>query len=109
MEFIYLLLVLLLVHFAIDLQFQSEFVAKNKHRRMNEGFVPWYYVMTSHVACHALAVGWLLNPLYGALEFVCHFAIDVAKCEGYTNIHVDQGLHVACKVAWVAALLLTGG
>ena len=29
-----------------------------------------------------------------------HWLIDFGKCEKWFGIHVDQGLHVACKVLW---------
>ena len=107
--FLYLLLVMAAIHFAVDVQFQSDFVAIHKNRRITEGRrLPWIYAMLSHTACHGLAVGWFLaNPLLGAVEMAAHFVIDCAKCEGYTNIHVDQALHIVCKAAWAAIIVTT--
>lgn len=96
-----LMLLLMIVHFVVDYQFQSDFVALNKNRKFNKTVVPWYYVMLSHCCCHALPLWFLLNPFYAVAELICHFIIDVAKCEGFTNIHVDQFLHMFCKASWV--------
>lgn len=98
-----LFLILVAVHFAIDIQFQSDFVALNKRRKTpdKDRRIPWYYAMASHVSVHALAVGWFLGFQFGLFEFVAHFMIDVAKCEELTDIHQDQLMHIACKAAWV--------
>lgn len=100
-----MLLTLIAIHFVVDYQFQSEFIAVNKNRHLNKTPVPWYYVMASHAACHALPVGWLLaSPWLATAEFAAHYIIDVIKCEGKTNIHTDQALHILCKLAWVCVL-----
>jgi hypothetical protein len=40
----------------------------------------------------------------GLLETVAHWAIDFGKCEKWYSIHVDQALHLLCKVAWLGLL-----
>lgn len=107
-----------LAHFCVDVQFQSDFVAKHKSRRNVSPFVPWYYVMASHAATHALAVAAAVLVLIGgaelqlamvlaAGEFAAHFVVDTLKCEGVTGIHADQFLHVFCKAMW--AFYVFGG
>lgn len=89
-------------HFVADYPLQSDFVAKFKARAASLAAVPWYYVLAGHAATHAAAVGIVTgSALLSLMEFAAHFVIDHAKCEGWTNIHVDQALHVACKVVWV--------
>ena len=44
----------------------------------------------------------------GALEALAHALIDFGKCEGRYGIHVDQGLHVACKIVWLAIFMTVG-
>jgi hypothetical protein len=96
---------LILGHFVADYPLQTDFVAKFKCRKASLEAVPWYYVMTGHCATHAVAVYLVTGSLLLALcELVAHWIIDVCKCEGWTNIHVDQALHVVCKVAWAIAL-----
>ena len=96
---------LILGHLVCDYPLQTDFIAKFKARTASLAAVPWYYVMAGHVGTHAAAVGLLTgSPLLAFLEFIVHFVIDWTKCEGRTNIHVDQLLHVLCKVAWVALL-----
>ena len=92
---------LILGHLVADYALQTDFIAKFKSRKMSLASVPWYYVMLGHVGTHAAAVGFVtLSPFLALVELVCHFAIDVAKCEGTTTIHEDQALHVGCKALW---------
>ena len=35
------------------------------------------------------------------LETVLHTIIDFTKCEHWINLHIDQALHILCKVAYV--------
>jgi hypothetical protein len=102
-----LFVLLVLGHLVADYPLQTDFVAKFKCRRASLPSVPWYYVMAGHAATHAVSV-WLItgSVWLGCAEFVAHYVIDVLKCEGLTNIHVDQSLHVACKVAWLMILVL---
>ena len=37
-------------------------------------------------------------------QFLFHWALDYAKCEGWTNFHVDQLAHVLCKIGYVVYL-----
>ena len=106
-------------HALMDYSLQGEATATCKCR--NAGLplqkqVPWYYWMSSHAAVHGLAVGailsWFQQPLevaawFAVIETVIHFAIDHFKCERWYGLHADQGLHLACKVAYWAALRFT--
>lgn len=95
-------------HMLADYPLQTDFIAKGKNRNTAIPGVPWYYIMTAHAFMHGGAVGLFTGSMVLAFaETVVHFFIDVAKCEGYTNIHVDQALHIVCKLLWVI-LLLTG-
>lgn len=96
---------LVLGHFITDYIFQSDFVAKHKSRKNNLADVPWYYIMFSHAAAHAATVITITgNPWLGLAELLVHYAIDVGKCESYFNIHIDQALHILCKLIWVLFL-----
>jgi hypothetical protein len=65
----------------------------------------WVYCLSAHSLVHAGAV-WIItgSALFGFIEFVLHWVIDFAKCEKWTNFHVDQGLHLASKLGYVAAI-----
>jgi len=95
---------LLMGHFIADFPLQGEAMAVEKSRHSTtalQKFVPWYYWMTAHCAVHAAAVTLITGNMWiGLSEFFLHFAIDVAKCEGKTNIHQDQMLHILCKITW---------
>ncbi|PCK86357.1 hypothetical protein CPT32_13150 [Rhizobium sophoriradicis] len=42
----------------------------------------------------------------GLLEWLAHTTIDEAKVRGKTTFAQDQALHIACKAAWLAYLVL---
>ena len=107
---------LLCGHALADFCLQSEWVARNKNRHASPaGYDPklhgakqcvWPYVLTAHALTHGLAV-YLATGLLalGLAETVAHWLIDFFKCERWYGIHIDQGLHLACKVAWLILAL----
>lgn len=98
---------LLVGHALADFTFQNDTMAVNKNRHLNDisKGVPWYYWMTAHSLIHGGMVTILTaNPFLGILESFLHWGIDFAKCEKWTNIHIDQALHALCKIAYVAWL-----
>lgn len=100
-----LLFLLLAAHAAFDYALQGDTVAVNKNPNANtplQKHVPWYYWLVSHGLTHGGAVCLLTGSVtLGVAEFVCHTAIDFLKCKGLFNIHVDQLLHLLCKLLWV--------
>lgn len=103
------LLKLLMGHALSDFALQSPWMAqaKNRNRPAPEpppGQTPqtvWPYVLTSHALIHGAAVYVITgSELFGLLETVAHWLIDFGKCENKYGIHVDQGLHVVCKIIW---------
>ena len=98
-------------HAVADFPLQGEFLATGKNRhfliRMQDPCRPasiWVVCMTVHCLIHAGAV-WLItgSALLGLVEFVLHWGIDVAKCEGKTTFNQDQALHLLCKMGYVGA------
>jgi hypothetical protein len=116
---VFLLFFLIAGHALMDFALQGDAIAICKCRKANHPLqkaVPWYYWLTAHALLHGLCVGVVLQwagfdkltaAYFGLAETIVHWAIDVLKCEGYTNIHQDQFLHIVCKVAW--AILLVSG
>lgn len=101
-----LLFMLLVAHAVADYALQSDFIALNKARK-GPNIVPWYYVMGAHSLIHGGAVSVVTGVWWlGLLEAICHFGIDTLKCEGKITIHHDQMLHVICKAAWMAVVVL---
>ena len=97
-----ILFLLIAAHFLCDYPLQSDFLAigKGSFAKPHNG-IPWYHCMAAHAWIHGLAVAVILDDWrYGVAELVFHFAIDTLKCLKKTNIHTDQVLHIACKVAW---------
>ncbi|HSQ57971.1 MAG TPA: DUF3307 domain-containing protein [Gemmata sp.] len=111
-----LLFYLLATHALMDYALQSETIATCKCRGCDSPIarsVPWYYWLTAHTVLHGAAVGmvvywfgkgWNTVAAYAVAETVCHWLIDFGKCEKWYSIHVDQGLHVLCKLVWFALL-----
>lgn len=103
MTFIALLLLLLFTHALADYPLQGEFLATAK-RGMVPG-MPWWLGLSMHAMIHAGMVLVVTGNVWLALaEFVCHSAIDRAKCAGRINMVQDQALHVLCKLVWAAVV-----
>lgn len=95
---------LLIGHAVADFWAQS---AEMRHAKgwknsvVANGVKVWPYALTAHALIHGGAV-WLItgNVWLGAAEVVCHWAIDYGRCSWWYHTHIDQSLHVGCKVAW---------
>ena len=102
------LVLLLALHFVADFQLQSDYIAKNK----SPGSGPqWPWVLTAHSAGHGIAVGFVLSPFWGVIEFVTHWLLDFTKARMNkanpskkavdASYHLDQWLHLLCKPVWI--------
>ena len=100
--------VLLIVgHALADYPLQGEFLSKAKNRFAPLAGVPWYQALAAHGVIHGGAVGWITGSIVlGVLETLSHMLIDDLKCGHRISYNLDQALHVACKVLWLALLLL---
>ena len=109
MRFLFLFLV---AHAVCDFVLQGEVMGTAKSRKKGlasahgPGFPPWYYWLGAHAFTHGGAV-FLVSGLWqlGAIETVLHAAIDFSKCEGRLSFNMDQGLHLLCKLVYVAVLI----
>ena len=109
-----ILLRLLMGHVVMDFWAQSDSLARMKNRnRDSSSFCPpgqkpmtvWPYALTAHALMHGLAVWIATGSAWLCLaETVCHWGIDFGKCDNWYGIHVDQFLHVVCKLAWCLVL-----
>lgn len=110
MTFLTISFFLLVAHAVCDYPLQGEAVAINKNRHANtelQKHVPWYYWLGSHALMHGGAVALITGCVgLGIAETIAHFVIDYCKCEKFFNIHVDQLLHILCKLLWVACWLI---
>lgn len=119
-----LLFWLLVAHSLCDYPLQGEYLAAAKRRNSGHS-TPWWIALTAHSLIHAGAVALITGSIaLGLAEFVAHWIIDYLKCDGwltglclrwakrypagwrergmYRAFVTDQGLHVACKLAWAA-------
>lgn len=110
MQFITFLFALVAMHALLDFPLQGDAVAINKNPNADtplQKHVPWYYWLLSHALVHGGGVALITGSVWlGMAETIAHFVIDYNKCMGKYSIHVDQLLHVLCKIAWVIAFLL---
>ena len=92
-------------HALIDFPLQGDTTAVNKNRHAKtelQKHVPFIYWLASHAIIHGAAVGLITgNVFLGIAEAVAHGVIDYGKCEKWFSIHVDQFLHILCKVLWL--------
>jgi hypothetical protein len=102
------LLLLVLAHFVCDFTLQGDRMAEQKNPRYRgRRHLPWQYWLLSHAATHGLAVGLLTGVAWlGVLETALHGGIDWVRCRRGISLRTDQVLHMLCKVAWVAVLVL---
>lgn len=110
-----LILKLIMTHALGDFSLQTTAMAMGKSRHWeaekNEGnrerTLFWPYWLTAHALVHGGLV-WIVtgNMGLGIVEVILHWLIDFAKCESWTNIHIDQLLHLACKTGYVLFLTL---
>lgn len=92
---------LLVGHAVADYPLQGDFLAKAKNHRAPLPGIPWQQALFWHALMHGGAVALVTRSVWlGVMETAIHMGIDYAKCEGWTNFNVDQGLHVVCKAAW---------
>jgi hypothetical protein len=101
---------LLAGHALADYPLQGDWLSKAKNHKLS--LVPneaiWPGALASHAAIHGATVGLITgSAALAAAEFIVHAAIDFAKCDGRLSYNADQALHVACKLLWVAIVMVT--
>ena len=93
-------------HAVADYPLQGEAKATEKSRHSRSPLqtqVPWFYWLSAHSLIHGGFVALVTQSVWlGLAETILHWGIDFIKCEGWTSIHQDQGLHLGCKAAWAA-------
>jgi hypothetical protein len=100
---------MLVAHAMADFPLQGEWLATAKNHKLNpvKGQTVWPGALASHSLIHAAGVQLATGSyLLAGAEFVAHAIIDYVKCDGRLTYNQDQLAHVACKVAWAAALAL---
>jgi len=99
---------LLASHAVWDFPLQGHAVAVEKNRHSTselQKHVPWFYWLVAHALSHGLGVALVTGSVtLGIMETLAHSMIDFGKCERWYSIHIDQALHVACKLAWIFLL-----
>lgn len=99
-------------HAFADFVFQTDAMAKgkNRNRQPDMSVVPpgqkymptWYYWLTAHALVHGSIVAAISGSTeLGIVETIAHWLIDFGKCENWYGIHIDQALHMGCKLAYI--------
>jgi len=105
MEFSTLLFMLVFGHALADYPLQGEFLATAKNRNTPIGKQFWKVALPAHAIIHGGFVMLITGSLLLALaEVIIHGVTDWFKCEGKISIHIDQLIHLVCKVAWAFAI-----
>lgn len=96
-----LLLYLLAAHWICDYPLQGDYLARAKGD-FSSGELRVYH-LAAHAGIHGGAVTLITGNIWlGLIEWVLHGLIDEAKVRGKTTFGADQGLHIICKVFYVA-------
>ena len=96
-----LLFVLLAAHALADFPLQNTFLAEGKNRHTEIGRIWWPYALTAHALIHGGFVTVLTGSVVlGLAEMSIHWLTDWMKCDGRISVHVDQAIHIACKLLW---------
>jgi uncharacterized membrane protein YhaH (DUF805 family) len=97
---------LIMTHAVVDFGLQNQFVADFKARKSGVDF--WGWVLGAHCLMHGAGVFLVTQRIDLAIaETVAHGIIDHLKCEGKFGFHMDQFLHVVCKVIWTVLFFTT--
>lgn len=98
-----MLFALCVAHSLADYPLQGAFLAEAKDRNTSLGKLYWPYALSSHGLIHGGFVFLLTGSVWlGAAEAVTHSATDWLKCEKKISMLMDQFIHYACKILWVA-------
>ncbi len=112
------LFLMLFAHALADFALQPEAMGygKNRHDEIHakeESLFPvWWYWLSAHAMIHGgvvyvvagLIIGSGLALLLALIETLVHWLTDFAKCEGWIGVHMDQSIHIACKVVYAIAI-----
>ena len=100
-----LLILLILGHFLADYPLQGDKMAVEKCPG-KDVTLDWRWWLSAHAGTHGFVVALLSGiPLLGVAEMVAHGLIDFGKCRLGYKLIVDQAMHWACKVIWVACVM----
>ena len=101
-----LLFALVFCHALADYPLQGEFLATAKNRNTPIGKLFWMHALPAHAIIQGGFVLLLTGSvLLATAEAVIHGITDWFKCEGKISLHIDQAIHLGCRLLW--ALIAT--
>ena len=112
MPLIECLFLLIFGHALADFVLQPDAMGYGKNRndkihdKEHSLFPVWWYWLTAHSLVHGGVVYLITGSLIlGVIESVVHWVTDFAKCEGWIGMHLDQAIHIGCKVVYAFVML----
>ncbi len=103
---------MLVGHALGDFALQTEWMVQNKGPRKRlrataeQRDLIWTHVLTAHALIHGGAVALATGMVWlGVLETIAHWFIDYGKSKRLYGFHVDQFMHLGCKVIWALCWL----
>ncbi|QJE97255.1 DUF3307 domain-containing protein [Luteolibacter luteus] len=96
-----------IAHSLADFPLQGDYLARVKQRRNASTMFEWVAALTAHSLIHAGAV-WIVSGsmMFGFIELVLHWLVDLGKGEGKYGYATDQTLHLSCKAVYVVLMAL---
>jgi hypothetical protein len=102
-NFLMMALLLLGAHWLCDYALQGQFLSDAKQSGPSR-----IYHLIAHSGIQAAGVAVVTGNIgLGLAEWLAHTFIDEAKVRGTTTFAQDQALHIACKIVWLAYLILS--
>ena len=98
------------MHALGDFPLQTEYLARQKSRKLADSRSDWLVALSAHCVIHAGGV-WLVSGslAIAAAEFILHCLIDLGKGEGKFGLLTDQALHLCCKLGYVLVMVYALG
>lgn len=112
-SFLQLMFWLLVAHVVSDFALQTEWMVRSKSRHALQPAsssrrpeLIWLHVLTAHALIQGGAVALVTGSVaLGVAECIAHWCIDFGKGERWYGFHIDQLLHLLCKLLWAVLLL----
>lgn len=91
-------------HYIADRVLQPGWLSQHKR---SDALLNRWQALALHGVAHGFFVALITgSAVLAVAEAIAHAAIDRGKGRGWYGMKTDQALHVLCKLAWIAAIVL---
>lgn len=102
-----LALVLFAGHFLCDYSLQGLYFSEVKNPFKSTSDIPSHLILLGHASIHgafvAIVTGWVV---FGYIEVILHYLIDLCKCRGVISYKEDQYTHLFIKLLYLLGIIL---